>query len=72
MQNDHVPVREIGSTTATRLVTFARQHALEYSTAPDPHLVAQAPEFTAHSIPIYPSNVESRAGILRSQWVTRR
>lgn len=45
MHNDHVLVREIGSTTATRLMTLARQLAVEYGTSSDPHLVAQAPEF---------------------------
>ena len=45
MQNDYVPVREIGSMTANRLMTFARQFAVEYGTASDPNLIAQAPEF---------------------------
>jgi L-asparagine oxygenase len=45
MQNDHVPVRAIGSTAAARLMTLARQLAVEYGTASNPHLVEQAPEF---------------------------
>jgi len=44
MYNDHVPVCEVGSTTATRVMTLARQLAGEYGTASDPHLLAQAPE----------------------------
>jgi len=72
MQNDHVPIREIGGTTATRVMTFARQLALEYNIAPDPHLVAQAPKFAAYSTPRCATNLQSRAGILPSQWAIRR
>ncbi len=44
MQNNDVPVREIETTTATRLMKLARQLAVEYGTASDPQLVAQAPD----------------------------
>lgn len=44
MESDHIPVREIGSTTATRLMTLVRRLAVEYGTASNPRLVEQAPE----------------------------
>jgi Fe(II)/alpha-ketoglutarate-dependent arginine beta-hydroxylase len=44
MQHEHVPVREIGGTAAARLMTLARQLAIEYGTASNPHLVEQAPQ----------------------------
>lgn len=47
MQNDPVPVREIGSAAAARLMMLARQLAAEYGTASNPQLIEQTPKLAA-------------------------
>lgn len=73
MHNDHVAIREIGSTRATCLRTMARQLAAECGSWADLPLVAQGPEFIA--APLWKTRTQCQvveAGALRSQWVGRR